>query len=166
VTETITRPRCAWKLEGGSRCPEAAKPRGKRGPIPRHCPEHTAARKRQINHHPIKPRSSRPECCADGHQCPQHEQFRDEIRLPVLPLSRREADWLAGQFGEAESKSLGFHITGPAHPKYWNSNGGPIEGRTRPTVFHADPFRDAAAEQWFESNDHWYGEKFTECVGG
>lgn len=154
MTTTVSaHRRCAWKG-----CREAAKPRGKRGPMPRHCEDHTRARKRQINHNPVKPRTSRPSCCEDG-RCPQHKQNRAEWRIPVYPLSRAETSWLVEQFGTAELGTLGFHITGPADPRGWNSSRGPDEGRTRPDVFNADPSGDGEAAYWLEDNGGWFREK-------
>lgn len=129
--------------------------RGPRGPQPRRCTACRVERKREINHRPVKSRTNRPPCCDDGHLCPQHEQFRDEIRIPVLPVSRQEASWLVEQLGTAD----GFHITGPANPRGWHSYRGPDEGRTRPEIFHADPYGDDGAVSWLDDNNGWHSEK-------
>jgi hypothetical protein len=157
VTGTVTMRRCAWKSANGAQCAESARPRkGNRGPEPRWCDTHTAARKRQINHHPRKPRGLRPECCTSGHLCPQHEQNRDEWRKPLYPLSQREAAWLIEQFGSAEAESIGFHVTGPGNPKGWETDRGPDEGRTKPEVFSPDPSKDGEGIEWFTGNPKWW----------
>jgi hypothetical protein len=108
VTQVSTR-QCAWKLESGSRCPEAAKPRGKRGPIPRHCPEHTRARKLAINHHPLHPRSSRPDCCRGG-VCQQHKENH------AVMTAWKQQDYLVKRLNDDETQfvidllSDGYHI--------------------------------------------------------
>lgn len=150
MTETITRLRCAWKLDDSSRCAEAAKPRGKRGPIPRLCVEHTAARKRQINHNPVKPRPSRPECCRVG-VCPQHQENA------AVKAAWKEQDYRARVNERPENRWFlelldnGYHVECqlPATDR------GPNEGRTRPGVFHSDPFRDGSAGEWYAAYHGW-----------
>jgi hypothetical protein len=149
VEVTDTR-RCAWKLDDGVQCPELAKARGKRGPIPRHCEEHTKARKRVINHHPVKPRASRPDCCRDG-VCPQHREnaavkaaWKTEdynARVNERPENRWFLDLLAD----------GYHV----ERQLTAADHGPDEGRTRPLVFNADPFSDDDAAGWFTAHHGW-----------
>jgi hypothetical protein len=148
--------RCQWKdLDTGARCADDAKPRkGNRGPRPRHCEEHTAARKRQLNHHPLNPRSSRPVCCQAG-VCDQH------LDNAAVKAAWRAEDYHARVNERAENRWFlelldnGYHVECqlPATDR------GPDEGRTRPGVFHPSPFRDAKASAWFEVNHGWISEK-------
>ncbi len=50
-----------------------------------------------------------------------------------------------------ELLDLGYHI----ECQFPATDRGPNEGRTRPEVFHADPFTDATADGWYEVNHAW-----------
>lgn len=78
------------------------------------------------------------------------------MRVPVFPVSAREASWLISELESAD----GFSVVVPRDPLGWDSDRGVDVGRTRPDVFHADPFRDDDEEEdasaWYEDNDHWW----------
>lgn len=157
MTNPVITRQCAWKLEDGSRCPTAAKPRaGTRGPLPRHCQVHTISRKREINHNPATPRSSRPECCQSG-VCPQHADAREANRdlnewwfYTQTERAKREATYLLELFDHAVSISI------PRNPRGWRSDEGPDEGRTEPHVFNADP----RGSDWYAGNPYWQDSEY------
>jgi hypothetical protein len=89
---------------------------GTRGPRPKRCEEHTAARKRAISHHPVKPKAGRYECCEPDQLCFQHEQQRDEFREQAAKeLARHSASLIFGIL-DAELEETGFQIVLPEDP--------------------------------------------------
>ena len=152
-------------------CTSPPKPRkGQRGPEPKRCEEHTEARAKHMANGGSKARAQYRPCCVQfqldddpGHRglCPQCRGNRNEANQPVMPLSAREAEWLASRLGPD-----GWHVPAPGHIKGWNTDKGPDEGRTRPEVSHPDPyargddkeFLDDDAAQWLREHDRWFAE--------
>jgi hypothetical protein len=155
-TESQTgKRRCAEK---GCKVPARAR-KGERGPEPKRCDAHAKARKRAQDNGGSDARPQYVRCCLDWQRagnpglCPGHQDNRDESRKPVLPLSRTEAEWLAGKLGLGS-----WHLESPGHIKGWSTNRGPDEGRTRPEVYSGDPFDDDEAARWLAENDSWFTE--------
>lgn len=157
TTTTEAARRCAEKG-----CRSAATARnGKTGPHPRRCAEHTAARIRELKKHPRKPRGGYPECCLDHRaaggtgKCPQCAEWAAEKWVPVSDLNEREVSFLIGAL-DASRENIGFTVTGPALPRWWNSDTGPWEGRTAGDVFNADPRRDDTAKGFYGAYRRWW----------
>jgi hypothetical protein len=130
--------------------------RGTTGPHPKRCEEHTAERKRQINHHPIKPKVERSECCDPDHLCEQHEQQRDELRDQAAKELARDSAFRIFGLLDAELKQAGIQITLPDDPKFWRTHYGPWEGRTAKEVFNRDLKADNDARAFYAADSAWH----------
>jgi hypothetical protein len=152
ITESAPLRRCAEKD-----CNTPAMPRkGTRGPYPKRCAEHTEARKKQINHHPVKPKEARYECCDADHLCPQHKDQRNELREQAGKEMARESAFQIFGMLDAELENAGIQIVIPGeNPKYWGTHYGPWEGRTSKNTRNPDPKSDSDARAFYKANPGW-----------
>ena len=86
-------------------------------------------------------------------RCAQCSQSRKETARQIeMEIERQSIAWALTTIDAVS----GFTITGPANPRWWNSDSGPDEGRTDEDVFNADPRRDPVAADFYAANRKWW----------